>query len=254
MEIRITLPLSTILTSSHLSLRSRRASIHGPSIRPLHGDANPNHTQQPSFPPWPSPLDLTPYSILGLHPRDPYTKTAFYKLVKLYHPDRYQTVPSDLSPTIREHRYRLVVAAHELLSNPQKRLAYDRYGVGWRGQGPPRTARVSRHPNHATSHGTEGENLLPHPRLVILFLVIAFFLQSCLFVVRAQKAEMHARQVHVQSQRLLDRRRSRAAGLGGLGIQVERFLLKRDPSGLGVTGQEALVYREMLPYCTFGGA
>ncbi|PYI04650.1 hypothetical protein BO78DRAFT_420394 [Aspergillus sclerotiicarbonarius CBS 121057] len=260
MELRPTLPISTILAAGHLSRRPRRPSFHCSPVRTLHGEARSSHAPRSSSLPWPSPSDLTPYNILGLQPGDPYNKGTFYDLDKIYHPDRYQTVPSDLPPTIREHRYRLVVAAHELLSNPHKRLTYDHYGVGWggaHGRGPPRAAGVSRYDHHNTSHESsarEADIFVPHPRLVVLLLVIAFFLQSCLFVVQAQKAEIHARQLHEQSQRLLDRRRSRAAGLRALAAQFERFLLKRDPTGLGLTRREETTYREILPYCAYDGS
>ncbi|KAI4134172.1 MAG: hypothetical protein LQ347_001749 [Umbilicaria vellea] len=69
----------------------------------------------------------------------PYSKRRFYELVKLYHPDRKAPEqnplsPGFLSPAVRLERYRLVVAANDILSNPAKRGAYDRYGAGWNGQ------------------------------------------------------------------------------------------------------------------------
>lgn len=80
----------------------------------------------------------SPYEILGLHPTAPYAKTdRFYTLVKLYHPDRTSHQPT-LPPTTRTERYRLIIAAHTLLSDPSKRTAYDLYGAGWVGQ----TARL----------------------------------------------------------------------------------------------------------------
>lgn len=40
-------------------------------------------------------------------------------------------------------RYRLIVAAHHILSDPVKRSAYDRYGAGWNGK-----AEVGNHEGH----------------------------------------------------------------------------------------------------------
>lgn len=64
--------------------------------------------------------------------RDPYTKRRFHQLVKLYHPD---TTPPSASPVIsqadRVERYRLVVAANDLLSDPERRRIYDEHGAGW---------------------------------------------------------------------------------------------------------------------------
>ncbi|KAI9669154.1 MAG: hypothetical protein M1829_005155 [Trizodia sp. TS-e1964] len=89
---------------------------------------------------WPETVDSkyppTPYQIFNEQPGAPYSKQRFYELVKLYHPDRYGKDPSlkNLSPEVMLHRYRLVVAANALLSDPIKRSAYDRYGAGWNGR------------------------------------------------------------------------------------------------------------------------
>ncbi|XWW92550.1 hypothetical protein V2A60_000473 [Cordyceps javanica] len=85
-------------------------------------------------PPWPSSPYPTPYEIFGISWRDPYTKRRFHQLVKLYHPD--MTPPATpaappLSPATRTERYRLVVAANDLLSDPSRRQLYDLHGAGW---------------------------------------------------------------------------------------------------------------------------
>ncbi|KAH8159097.1 hypothetical protein CIB48_g9157 [Xylaria polymorpha] len=83
---------------------------------------------------WPTSLHPTPYEILA-HPRGArYDKTLFYELVKIYHPDRSQTVThSSIPHSTRLERYRLVVAANEILSDKAKRRAYDLCGAGWDG-------------------------------------------------------------------------------------------------------------------------
>ncbi|KAI0104740.1 hypothetical protein GGR51DRAFT_227062 [Nemania sp. FL0031] len=85
---------------------------------------------------WPLGLHPTPYEILA-HPRDArYNKALFYELVKIYHPDRnhnHTTADSVLPQAVRLERYRLVVAANEILSDDTKRKAYDLYGAGWVG-------------------------------------------------------------------------------------------------------------------------
>lgn len=77
----------------------------------------------------------TPYQILSCQKGAPYKKTErFYALVKLYHPDL--PPPSDtpaVDHAVRLERYRLVIAAHTLLSDSTKRSAYDMYGAGWQG-------------------------------------------------------------------------------------------------------------------------
>jgi len=74
----------------------------------------------------------TPYQIFNQKKGSKYSKLRFYELVKLYHPDRHDHVIDDgLSYATKLERYRLVVAANDILSDPVKRNAYDRYGAGW---------------------------------------------------------------------------------------------------------------------------
>ncbi|KAI1080902.1 hypothetical protein F5B20DRAFT_83797 [Whalleya microplaca] len=83
---------------------------------------------------WPSSPNPTPYEIFGQLSSAPYSKAKFYTLVKLYHPDRHQYASVHvLSHAVRLERYRLIVAANEILSDPAKRRAYDAYGAGWGG-------------------------------------------------------------------------------------------------------------------------
>ncbi|EOD50122.1 putative domain containing protein [Neofusicoccum parvum UCRNP2] len=76
----------------------------------------------------------TPYEIFDLRKGSQYNKRRFFELVKIYHPDRNlpAQIRSDICPhSVRLERYRLIVAAHSILSDPAKRTAYDRYGAGW---------------------------------------------------------------------------------------------------------------------------
>lgn len=80
----------------------------------------------------------TPYQIFQLSKDAPYSKRRFYELVKLYHPDRHscEQRSTDNHSTlshVRVERYRLVVAANNILSDPAKRRAYDINGAGWDG-------------------------------------------------------------------------------------------------------------------------
>lgn len=53
----------------------------------------------------------------------------------MYHPDRTSAAANLSIPyAVRLERYRLVVAANEILSNDAKRRAYDLYGTGWNGK------------------------------------------------------------------------------------------------------------------------
>ncbi|RWA07130.1 hypothetical protein EKO27_g7972 [Xylaria grammica] len=83
---------------------------------------------------WPTSLYPTPYEILAQPRGARYDKALFYELVKIYHPDRNHTAAdSSIPQSVRLERYRLVVAANEILSDDAKRRAYDLYGAGWRG-------------------------------------------------------------------------------------------------------------------------
>lgn len=121
-------------------------------------DAAP-HGIDEADPTWPDPIHPhttpTPYQILSLRKDEPYTKQRFYALVKLYHPDRcHPTSPITALPrSTRLERYRLLVAAHTLLSDPAKRRAYDQHGHGWAGSSnthlPPSSShRTSWPPGH----------------------------------------------------------------------------------------------------------
>ncbi|KAI4594045.1 hypothetical protein KJ359_008835 [Pestalotiopsis sp. 9143b] len=96
-------------------------------------DGPKNSSGDPSGPSrWPTTANPTPYQIFDQKMTAPYSKARFYDLVKLYHPDRHRQNPHDkLSDSTRLERYRLVVAANEILSDPGKRRAYDLYGAGW---------------------------------------------------------------------------------------------------------------------------
>ncbi|KFH48297.1 J domain-containing protein-like protein [Hapsidospora chrysogenum ATCC 11550] len=106
--------------------RRSYASHNSNNNRPPPDDAN--------LPPWPSSRNPSPYDIFAIARSDPYTKKRFYQLVKIYHPDLghcSHPLCASLSPAARLERYRLVVAANDLLSDPAKRRTYDAYGIGW---------------------------------------------------------------------------------------------------------------------------
>lgn len=75
----------------------------------------------------------TPYEIFDQAKSSPYSKKTFNQLVKLYHPDRHVHTSDLHTQTIKLERYRLVIAANDILSDPTKRRAYDLYGAGWGG-------------------------------------------------------------------------------------------------------------------------
>ncbi|TGZ85440.1 hypothetical protein EX30DRAFT_337800 [Ascodesmis nigricans] len=87
---------------------------------------------------WPTHKDPTPYDILETPRTGAYNKARYVEIVKLYHPDLshiHTGSPSSQvtlpEPHVRLERFRMAVAANTLLSNSDKRAAYDRFGIGW---------------------------------------------------------------------------------------------------------------------------
>ncbi|RPB29444.1 hypothetical protein L211DRAFT_832151 [Terfezia boudieri ATCC MYA-4762] len=95
--------------------------------------ATPIDTPPEPTPIWPSNLNPTPYQIFNCAKGEAYSKRRYYELCMLYHPDRFCTGEHKhgVSDEVRNDRFRLVVAANEILGDPVKRRAYDRYGIGW---------------------------------------------------------------------------------------------------------------------------
>ena len=87
---------------------------------------------------WPPPPNgqpvPTPYQIFALKQDAAYDKARFYELVKIYHPDVNGEAGNGMSHAEKVERYRLVVTAHAILSDPARRSAYDRFGSGWNGK------------------------------------------------------------------------------------------------------------------------
>ena len=105
--------------------------------------ATVSEPKEPHIFEWPEKCGIpTPYQILHISPRDRYTKHCFYKLVKMYHPDRSVCHEDDhlaqqirrLPGSVKLERYRLIIAANEILSDPSRRNAYDKFGTGWEGR------------------------------------------------------------------------------------------------------------------------
>ncbi|CAN8105400.1 unnamed protein product [Discula destructiva] len=114
---------ATVQDSSH----PRPATSPSP---PPSGGRKPASAAPPA---WPTSEHPTPYDIFAQTRSAPYSKKTFIQLVKLYHPDHHSHSSSPLSHATKVDRYRLVVAANIILSDPTKRRAYDLYGAGWSG-------------------------------------------------------------------------------------------------------------------------
>lgn len=225
----------------------------------------------------------TPYQIFNQKKGSPYSKKRFYELVKLYHPDRHD--PDDCSGlpyATKLERYRLVVAANDILSDPVKRGAYDIYGAGWNGQPDVLRPRDSSeqpatwggHSERGWGGGPSGpsqnatwedwekwyqrEGKGPQePRYVsnaaFVGLILAFAaLGGMTQATRAgnysisfleQRDALH-RNV---SKDLMRRRKEAMSAYGSREERIESFLKQRDPYGYGVTDPKEESYRRVLP-------
>lgn len=132
------LPSTTASPPSTTALRPRRKtrslskSWQGTRSYATVQDDSPSHRDSDKPPPtWPTATHPTPYDIFAQTRSAPYSKKTYYQLVKLYHPDRHPHSSPTLSHAAKLDRYRLVVAANTILSDPSKRRAYDLYGAGW---------------------------------------------------------------------------------------------------------------------------
>ncbi|KAF6241257.1 hypothetical protein HO173_001052 [Letharia columbiana] len=241
-----------------------------------------HHTGSPQDPFWPDlPLPNavpTPYQIFRLKKDSPYSKRRFYELVKVYHPDKNDhesgsSDTSDLPGSIRMERYRLVVTAHEILSDPVKRSAYDKFGAGWNGQ-----------PDHGAPKYHWGENndkrwsgfdtndspfrnatwedwekwyqrgkakqepvYFSNGGFLMLVLAAVFlggFGQS--IRVGENMFQRQVEKVHDDASKAVRQRRTESQGFGNRDERLQSFLRTRDPHGYGVTDPLEESYRKLL--------
>jgi curved DNA-binding protein CbpA len=215
--------------------------------------------------PWPETPNTTPspYQIFGQRKGSPYSKRRFYELVKLYHPDRhsYSGSRSSLSYATKLERYRLIVAANDLLSDPVKRSAYDSYGAGWNEQPGVRGPRDSseqwgrgggwKSPNGPSRNATWEDWEEWYKRdtqgpqqpvyfsngtfvcLIVLFAAVGGMAHAA----RAGNYSMsyleHQNALHDEISKELHRRRGETAtAFPSRDERVEQFLRKRDQQGL----------------------
>ncbi|KAI9798567.1 MAG: hypothetical protein M1833_004704 [Piccolia ochrophora] len=234
--------------------------------------------------PWPTAPAPTPYQIFHLEKSAPYSKRRFYDLVKLYHPDRagHQHEPSctrDLPHALRVERYRLVVAANDILSDPACRQAYDRHGLGWHGAAEsrapsysPRSSRYGHGGNNWNSRGPPDLNATwedwerwyrrdaKGPQapsyaangtvisLIALFAVLGGMGQASRVESASSTFVEHRDRVHDRTSRELVRRRKQSTSNGGhKDERIESFLKTRDPVAAGVVDPIEEEYRAMLP-------
>lgn len=204
-------------------------------------------------------------------------------MVQIYHPDKtcnHHPASKDVPLSDRMHRYRILVAAHQLLSDPAKREAYDKYGLGWHDRtelfGPKaaeksfaaRNVQYARHRddpdsifNNATWEDWEAwyerrDGRGPQVRTVshstfasFLVLLTLFFGvgQAVTIGKYASSVDERAKGVSAKRGKFLDgRRQETVTQSDSTDARVQSFLRKRDPSGYGLKEDEEETYRKFL--------
>ncbi|KAF4631195.1 hypothetical protein G7Y89_g6936 [Cudoniella acicularis] len=250
----------------------RYAMVSGGQSRHNHGNLHwPEVTSANAIP--------TPYQIFNQKKGSPYSKKRFYELVKLYHPDRHDhnDFHDGLSYLTKLERYRLVVAANDILSDPVKRGAYDCYGAGWNGQ--PDVMRRSSDATWTASGGEWGngprgpsQNATwedwerwyqkdsegpQEPRFVSngAFVGIIVIFAALGGVGQATRVGNYSLnfieqrdQLHDNiSKDLMRRRKETTTAYGSREERIHSFLKQRDPFGYGIIDPQEESYRKILP-------
>ena len=231
----------------------------------------------------------TPYQIFKQKKGTPYNKRRFYELVKIYHPDKHihndpSFNPKRLSYAVKLERYRLVVAANDILSDPVKRKAYDIRGEGWSDD----IGATRQHGRQEMGRGWSGfddnasparnatwedwerwyqRDTGPKKQRPHFFSNGGFFAVVALCAVLGGMGEIsRARKfsgtfleqlemLHDQSSKDLQRARKESQQFGNRDARVQSFLRTRDPVGYGVTDPQEEALRKLLPapdLCTSG--
>ncbi|KEF62426.1 uncharacterized protein A1O9_00398 [Exophiala aquamarina CBS 119918] len=253
----------------------------GPSQSRTYADASFKQHEFRDNMNWPcraTPFTPTPYEIFDITKNGVYSKHKFLELVKIYHPDRSGHA-TELSHIERLERYRLVVQAHEILSDPVKRRAFDASGAGWgtrnnasrhsRGftnpEGKPYGygaghdssifqnatwedwERWYRRQDNSEKQAYSGTYI--HPNAFASFVILLAVLSGVLQATRAGQysgtLEEKARAFTEETSRFLN---SRADHFKDNQVtrdgRVTHFLQKRDPSKYGLKAEEGEVYRK----------
>ena len=221
----------------------------------------------------------TPYEIFKQEKGTPYSKRRFYELVKIYHPDRnshneHSSSSGCLSQAVKLERYRLIVAANEILSDPAKRRAYDKYGTGWGsrlGYGEPSTwsqatgwsgfddnssparnatwedwerwyqrdQKVKQEPLYFSNSGIFS--------LVVFVAILGGMGQFNHAGDLSKTIFQQVEAVHDESTKELQRARIDTRGIGNKDKRVQDFLRARDPISYGIIDPHEESYQKLLP-------
>jgi curved DNA-binding protein CbpA len=277
--------LTTSSTSSYLdTTRKPLAALRTTQYRTYAIVSNGHSRHQHDTLPWPEIATVdripTPYQIFGQKKGASYSKKRFYELVKLYHPDRHD--PDDGIPySTKLERYRLVVAANDLLCDPVKRWAYDCYGAGWNGQPEVTSPRDSSnqgkswgsYSGHGWSNGRGGPSRnatwedwekwynrdsqgkqeptyfsnSAFVSLIALFAALGGIGQATRAGNMSTSFLEKCDALHDDMSKELMRRRKETNTYSSREDRIQGFLKQRDPYGYGLTGPHDGQHRNLLP-------
>ena len=278
----------TSTNTSIPSLKSHRSKHSRPRQPPFRNFAE-THSDNlraalpkgPSWPDLPSPSAVpTPYQILRLKKDSPYSKRRFYELVKIYHPDKNYSESgssdTDILPrSTKTQRYYLIVTAHDILSDPVKRKAYDKYGAGWEGRpehGAPKSnwgrsndAKWSGFDTNDSpfrnatwedwekwyQRDTVKQEPLYFSNVGFLMLVLAAvslagFGQSIRVENYSNNFQKQLEKGHDDASMAIRQRRTESQGFGNRDERLQNFLKTRDPDGYGVIDPTEESYQDLL--------
>lgn len=222
----------------------------------------------------------TPYEIFRQQRGAPYSKRRFYELVKIYHPDRschQGSIPGCDSQIVRLERYRLIIAANEILSDPVKRGAYDRLGLGWIGRSeaghdkhdwghtygrgwsafdhnssPVRNATWEdweRWYERRDAKGTEEKQAplyFSNGEFIMVLIIIGVIGGMSEFVRAGHMSKTFLQQVearHDETSKELQRRKKETQGTNDRNERIQKFLRVKDPIASGLADPQEDTYR-----------
>ncbi|KZZ94567.1 Heat shock protein DnaJ [Ascosphaera apis ARSEF 7405] len=230
---------------------------------------------------WPTAPNITPYDVLNQSSSGTYSKGKYFELVKLYHPDlpvAEHPACKNISQEERLRRYHLIVAAHEILSDPSKRRAFDTFGDNWynrtelfgndarkfaekhrKANGPDPSVyrnatwedwqryyqRHGRSPTPEEDADTEvpGQSFRSFLLTIVLIMGVTQALTFGVWSTNDAKSKEYSAR---NAQFLEQRKRNTLVEAVSHDDRIKNFLVSRDPTGSGLKDDEQETYKQTL--------